>query len=139
MFDTDEYRTIDKLSTVSSAGDTQCRAMTDPGTSSGLAAKYRDWSCSRGREHSHSPDNKKHESKFAGSCCCATRCSPKRAEANSMKICQLVNACSYNCKILLIREQHFITTARVIGPIELKLGKCFTLMGTCPQTYFGPL
>ena len=64
MFDTDEYRTIDKLSTVSSAGDTQCRAMTDPGTSSGLAAKYRDWLNNHGHERNCSFDIKEHESKF---------------------------------------------------------------------------
>ena len=31
------------------------------------------------------------------------------------------------------------SAAVVIGPIELKLGRCFTLMGICPQTCCGPI
>ena len=64
MVDADEHQTIDRLSAVSSAGGNQCRAMTRSGTSLGLTAEYRDWSYSCGCERSHSPDNKKHESKF---------------------------------------------------------------------------
>ena len=64
MVDADEHNTIDRLSAVSSAGGSQCRATTSSGMSSELTAEDRDWSYSRGREHGHSPDNKKHESKF---------------------------------------------------------------------------
>ena len=64
MVDADEHRTIATLLAGRFVGGSQCRAMTSSGTQLGLIAKYRDWSYSRGREHSHSPDNKKHESKF---------------------------------------------------------------------------
>ena len=64
MIDADERHPIDRLSAVCSAGGSQCRATTSSGMSSELTTEYRDWLYICGRERSHSPDNKKHESKF---------------------------------------------------------------------------
>ena len=61
---TTEYQSNIRLSAVDSAGGSQCRATTSSGMSLGLTTEYRDWSYSCGREHSHRPDTKKHESKF---------------------------------------------------------------------------